>query len=116
MKQVEKKARANHGEVVFDLPTKIQIPGTKKIVSLRGVKPYTIERLTLLWLEREDAVRPQSSSDTMKDLCIEPYFAVKEALLYVLNNYWKIKFFFPFLSWWWGKVKGGADGSHHPGR
>ena len=106
MKQVEKKARANHGEVVFDLPTKIQIPGTKKIVSLRGVKPYTIERLTLLWLEREDAVRPQSSSDTMKDLCIEPYFAVKEALLYVLNNYWKIKFFFPFLSWWWGKVKG----------
>ena len=114
MKQVDKKARQNHAEVVFDLPTKIRIPGTKKTVSLRGVKPYTIERLTLLWLERDAESHPHSSSETLKSLCVEPYFAVKEALLYVLNDYWKIRLFFPFLSWWWGKIKGYTEEQMSP--
>ena len=106
MKQVDLQARQEYHEVVFDKPTIVAIPGTKKSVSLRGVKPYTLERLTQLWLERDEASAPSDSASTLKSMCIEPYFAVREALLFVLNGYWKIKFFYKPLCWWWGKVKG----------
>lgn len=106
MKQVDLQARKEYGEVVFDERTIVRIPGTKRKVSLRGVKPYTIERLTRLWLERDTASALEDSSTTLKHLCIEPYFAVKEALLFVLNGYWKILLFHRLMSWWWGKVIG----------
>ena len=106
MKQIDKNARIESAEIAFNIPTRINIPGTKKIVSLRGVKPYTIERLTQLWIERDASSELNSSAETLKSLCIEPYFSVKEALLFVLNGYWKIRLFHPILSWWWGKVKG----------
>ena len=106
MKQVDLKARKEYSEVAFNTPTFVPILGTKKTVALRGVKPYTMERLTQLWLERDATSAPSDSADTLKSLCTEPYFAVKEALLFVLNDYWKIRLFFPLLSWWWGKVRG----------
>ena len=67
-----------------------------------------MECLTNLWLER-DLAMPESSSDTLKSVCIDPYFAVKEALYFVLNSWWKITLFHRFLSFWWGKVKGYTD-------
>ena len=106
MKQVDYNARKEYGEVAFNTPTYVPIVGTRKKVALRGVKPYTMERLTQLWLERDAVSALHDSADTLKSLCVEPYFAVKEALLFVLNDYWKIRLFFPFLSWWWGKVRG----------
>lgn len=108
MKQPDKIARREYAEIVSDLPAKVTIPGTKKVVTITGTHPYTLERLTLLWVEREMNL-PESSSDTLKDACIDPYFAVREALLFVLNDYWKIKFFYKPLCWWWGKVKGYTD-------
>lgn len=108
MKQPNNISRNEYGEIVFDIPTKVTIPGTTKVVSLKGVHPYTLERLTQLWLKRDMAM-PESSSETLKDACIDPYFAVREALLFVLNDYWKIKFFYKPLCWWWGKVKGYTD-------
>lgn len=114
MKQADLKARQEYHEVVFDKPTMVAIPGTKKEVSLRGVKPYTLERLTQLWLERDESSAPNDSASTLKSLCVEPYFAVKEALLFVLNDYWKIRLFFPILSWWWGKVKGYTEEQMSP--
>ena len=108
MKRPDKKARRGYMEMVSDIPTKVTIPGTNKTVNMRGVHPYTLERLTHLWLERERAM-PDNSSDTLKDLCIDPYFAVREALLFVLNDYWKIRFFYKPMCWWWGKVKGYTD-------
>lgn len=109
MNQVDLQARQEYHEVVFDKPTRVSIPGTRKVVSLRGVKPYTLERLTQLWLERDLSSVPEDSASTLKSLCKEPYFTVKEALLFVLNDYWKIRLFHRFLSWWWGKVKGYTD-------
>jgi hypothetical protein len=109
MKQVDLQARKEYHEVVFDKPTIVAIPGTKKSVSLRGVKPYTLERLTQLWLERDTSSAPDDSASTLKSMCIEPYFAVKEALLFVLNDYWKIRLFHRIMSWWWGKIKGYTD-------
>ena len=94
--------------MLSDIPTRVTIPGTNKAVELTGVHPYTMEMLTHLWLEREMSVQ-DNSSDTLKDLCIDPYFAVREALLFVLNDYWKIKFLYKLKCWWWGKVKGYTD-------
>ena len=106
MKQADIDARREYDEIVNDIPTKVQIPGTKKTVSLRGVKPYTIERLTRLWIERDTNALPEDAASTLKSMCSEPYFAVKEALLFVLNDYWKIRLFHGIMSWWWGKMKG----------
>ena len=114
MKQADLQARQDYHEVVFDKPTIVAIPGTKKKVSLRGVKPYTLERLTRLWLERDEASAPSDSASTLKSMCVEPYFAVREALLFVLNDYWKIRLFYKPLCWWWGKVKGYTEEQMSP--
>ena len=109
MKQADINSRQRHGEVTEDTPTMVEIPGTKKKVSIRGVKPYTLERITRLWLERDSMAAPEDSASTLKSMCAEPYFAVKEALYFVLNDYWKIRLFHSIMSWWWGKVRGYTD-------
>ena len=109
MKQADINARQRLNEVADDIATEVQIPGTKKIVSLRGVKPYTLERITKLWIERDTMAIPEDSASTLKSMCAEPYFAVKEALYFVLNGYWKSRLFHRIMSWWWGKVKGYTD-------
>lgn len=101
--QPDKTARRENAQVLLGIPEKVTIPGTDKVVSISAIKPYTIERLTELWLERESM--PSDSSETLKSLCKEPYFAIKEALLFVLNDYFKIRFLMPFYLFWW-KVKG----------
>ena len=106
MKQADINARLAYDEVVEDTPSIVEIPGTKKIVKLRGVKPYTLERITRLWLKRDSMAIPEDSASTLKSMCSEPYFAVKEALYFVLNSWWKINLFHRFLTFWWGKVKG----------
>jgi hypothetical protein len=109
MKQADINARIGLNEVVEDTATIVEIPGTKKKVSLRGVKPYTMERITKLWLTRDSMAIPEDSASTLKSMCSEPYFAVKEALYFVLNSWWKINLFHRFLTFWWGKVKGYTD-------
>lgn len=109
MKQADISARQGLNEVTENTPTIVHIPGTKKKVSLRGVKPYTLERITKLWLERDTMAAPEDAASTLKSMCAEPYFAVKEALYFVLNSWWKINLFHRFLTFWWGKVKGYTD-------
>ena len=109
MKQADIRARQGLNEVTEDTPTIVRIPGTKKDVSLRGVKPYTQEKITKLWLERDSMAVPEDTASTLKSMCAEPYFAVKEALYFVLNSWWKINLFHKFLTFWWGKVKGYTD-------
>lgn len=109
MKQADVSARQGLNEVTENTPTIVHIPGTKKKVSIRGVKPYTLERITKLWLERDVMAAPEDSASTLKSMCSEPYFAVKEALYFVLNSWWKINLFHRFLTFWWGKVKGYTD-------
>lgn len=109
MKQADISARQGLNEVTEDTPAIVHIPGTKKKVSIRGVKPYTLERITKLWLERDTMAAPEDTASTLKSMCSEPYFAVKEALYFVLNGWWKINLFHKFLTFWWGKVKGYTD-------
>ena len=109
MKQADLKKRQALGEVSFDLPTEVQIPGTNKKVRIRGIKPYTLEKVTQLWLKRDSMAIPKDSASTLKSMCSEPYFAVQEALYFVLNDWMKINLFHRFLTFWWGKVKGYTD-------
>lgn len=106
MKQADIKARKGLDEIANDTPSYVRIPDTDKVVSLRGVKPYTLEKITQLWLERDSMAMPEDSASTLKSMCKEPYFTVREALYFVLNDWFKINLFHRFLTFWWGKVKG----------
>ena len=103
MKQPDMKARRAYHDIVEDLPTVVRIPGTRRSVKIRGMKPYTLERLTGLWLERDAASAPGDSAETLRSLCVEPYFSVREACLIVLNSYWKIRLLYPLMWRIWGR-------------
>lgn len=113
MKRPDIKARREYQDIVSDIPTRVTIPGTRRTVSLRGVKPYTLERLTRLWQKREIAAGDDSAS-VLRSMCAEPYFAVREAVLFTLNSYWKIRLLYRLKSWWWGKVRGYTDSQMLP--
>lgn len=84
------------------LPTRVQIPGTKRSVVLREMHPGTIEFITKIWIERDlAAAEIRKGSDVLKDLAKEPHFAFKEAAAYYLNNDIKLRLFWPFLWRWW---------------
>ena len=113
MKQVDISAQREYIEAMLNLPTEVAIIGTKRKVRIRGIKPYTIERLTRLWLERDMAVA-EDAAGTLKSLCIEPYFSVKEACLFVLNGYWGIKMLYPIMWRIWGKLRGYTEEQMQP--
>lgn len=116
MRQPDSKARREYfGGVVEDVPEKVRIPGTGKTVRVTGMKPYTMERLTRLWLEREDMeAAGEDSAEVTRSLCREPYFAAKEAALIVLNGYWRIRLLWPFLWRWWALVRGWTESQYTP--
>lgn len=113
MKQPISDARREYTDIVNDIPTTVAIPGTKKSVKVTGMKPYTIERLTELWCSRDMTIK-EDSSETLRDLCKEPYFAVKEACLFVLNGYWRIRLLFPLMWRIWGKLRGYTEAQMLP--
>lgn len=101
MKQPSLQARKEYDDIVNDSVTFVPIKGTKKKVRLHWIKPYTMERLTKVWLDRDlAAAKIEKGSDVLKDLCKEPYFAFQEAALMILNNDIKIRLFYP-LYWRW---------------
>lgn len=116
MNQPDIRARKEyHDTIVADKGTAVAVPGTKRKVRVRGMKPYTLERLTELWLEREDMETvKEDSAGAMRSLCREPYFAAKEAALIVLNGYWKIRLFWPILWRWWVLFRGWGEEQFTP--
>ena len=73
---------------------------------MRGVRPYTLERLTRLWLERDAAKAPEDAPETLKSLCTEPYMSVKEAVIFALNSWWKLHLIYPFKWRIWAYLRG----------
>lgn len=101
MKQPTLKERQEYMDIVENSATVVPIKGTKKSFKIRWMHPYTIERITRVWIERDLAsVEVKNGSDVAKDLCQEPYFAFKEAALMILNNDIKIRLFYWFY-WRW---------------
>jgi hypothetical protein len=89
------RSREELADIMDNAPTVVRIPGTRKRVRLRWIKPYTLERLTRVWLERENAAESvNSGAEVLKDMALEPYFAFKEAALMILNHDIKIRLFY----------------------
>lgn len=102
MKQPTLAQRAAYIDAESARPTKVQIPGTKRKITLRELHPGTIEKITQIWIERDLAsANIESGSEVLKDLAKEPYFAFKEAAAYYLNNDIKLRLFWPILWRWW---------------
>lgn len=101
MKQPDIQARKEYMDIVENSATVVPIIGTRRSVRLRWMKPYTMERLTKVWIERDLAsASVEKGSEVLKDLAKEPYFAFKEAALMILNHDLKIRFLYPFY-WRW---------------
>ena len=113
MKQPDKNARQALREITADEATTVAIAGTRRTVKVRGIKPYTIECLTKLWGEREMQI-PEDSSDTLKAVCIDPYFSVKCACTIVLNSYWKLRLLYPIKWRIWAFLRGYTEAQMEP--
>ena len=101
MKQPTLEQRKEYLDIVEDSVSVVPIKGTKRSVRLRWIKPYTMERITKVWLERDlAAAKIKDGSDVLKDLAVEPYFAFREAALMILNNDIKIRLFY-WIYWRW---------------
>ena len=95
MKQPSLQARKDYTDIERNSVSVVLIPGTRKSVRLRWMHPYTIERITQVWIERDMAsAEIKEGADVLKDLAKEPYFAFKEAALMILNNDIKIRLFY----------------------
>jgi hypothetical protein len=101
MKQPTLEQRKEYMDIVNDSVSIVPIKGTKKKYRIRWMKPYTMERITQVWIERELAsAQIKEGEDVLKDLCKEPYFAFKEAALMILNHDIKIRLFYG-IYWRW---------------
>lgn len=95
MKQPTLQERKEYNDIVNNVVSIVPIIGTKRSVKLRYLHPYTIEKMTEVWIERDLAsASVKSGAETLKDLCKEPYFVFKEAALIILNNDIKIRLFY----------------------
>lgn len=102
--EVSASARAAYADLVFDQAEIVPIRGTRRSVKIRGVRPYTLECLTRLWLEREGEEPAEDGMGTLQQLCQDPYFSIKQASLFVLNGYWSIRLFHWLVWRWWAYV------------
>ena len=99
MKQPTLESKKQYNDIVNDAPTIVRIG--KRTFKLHWLKPYTLERLTSVWLERDLASASiDEAKDVARDMLKEPYFAFKEAALMLLNHDIKIRLFYPVL-WRW---------------
>ena len=105
MKQPTLEQRQAYNDIVENSVTIVPIEGTKRSFKLRWLHPYTIERLTKVWIERDIAsAKVSKSAEALKDLAKEPYFAFKEAALMILNHDIKIRLFYG-LFWRWLSIR-----------
>lgn len=91
--------------IMTDKSTIVEIPRTKHKVSLGFIRDCTIDKVTELLLEREEQEeRAESADELMCSAAKHPYLNLKIAVCYVLNDYWKLRLFFPIVWRWWAYV------------
>ncbi len=91
--------------ILNDVPTVVEIPGTKHKVKLGFLRDCTVDKITSLLLEREDRdEQATNAEDLMRSSAKHPYLNLKIAVCYVLNDYWKLRLFFPLVWRWWAYV------------
>lgn len=80
-------------DVMEDSIDEVEIKGTGKIYKIGWLKKGTMRKMTSVALEK-------GKDDTLSS---------KTAALIILNNYWKIKFFYPALWRWFFYIKEYTD-------
>lgn len=108
MEQPDLLARLALDDIMGDRAEVVQIPRSRRKVRLTFVKNHTLECVTKLLLKKEELeenAKGEDSDALMRSAAKEPYFNTKLAALYVLNNVWKIRLFWPFLWRWWAFVR-----------
>ena len=80
-------------DVMEDSTTEVSIKGSKKTYRIGWMKKGTMRKISSVALEKDN-------DDTL---------SAKTASLILLNNYWKIKFFYPILWRWFFYVKEYTD-------
>ncbi len=104
-KQPSLAARQAVMSIMNDIPTEITIPGTKHKVKLSFLRDCTVDRVTRLLLEREEIEETAEDADKlMRSAAKHPYLNLKIAVCYVLNDYWKLRLWFPIVWRWWAYV------------
>lgn len=104
-KQPSLAARQAMMSIMNDIPTVITIPGTKHKVKLKFLRDCTVDKVTRLLLEREEAEeRAEGADELMRSAAKHPYLNLKIAVCYVLNDYWKLRLWFPIVWRWWAYV------------
>ena len=91
--------------ILNDRPTVVTIPGTRHKVKLGFLRDCTVDKVTELLLEREE--RDENAEDAeglMRSNAKHPYLNLKIAVCYALNDYWKLRLFFPLVWRWWAYV------------
>ena len=105
-RQPDLQARVEYLNMIEDTPEYVSIPGTRRRVKVTGIKPGTMNYLTRIWIERDIAsANVSNGAETLRDMCKEPLFAIKEACIIALNSYWKLKLLYPIVWRWWAYVR-----------
>lgn len=76
-----------------DTPLTVNIPNTKRSVKIGWIRTDTIRKITGLYLNKRTDSR------------YERQIGCRMAALGVLNGYWKIKLFYPFLWRWYYYIR-----------
>ena len=87
-----------------DSVTVIEIPRSKKKFKIGYIKPYAQERFTKLILEAEPK-EPNSELTALTDMSKRSSLVHRSAAMIILNNWYKIKLFYPILWRWMFYVK-----------
>lgn len=104
-KQPSLAARQAVMSILNDTPTKITIPGTRHKVKMGFLRDCTVDKVTRLLLEREEQEeKTNDAEEMMRSAAKHPYLNLKIAVCYVLNDYWKLRIWFPLVWRWWAYV------------
>ncbi len=104
-KQPSLAARQAVMSIMDDVPTVVAIPGSRHKVKLRFLRDCTVDKVTRLLLEREEVEeQAKGANELMRSAAKHPYLNLKIAACYVLNDYWKLRLFFPIVWRWWAYV------------
>ncbi len=91
--------------IMNDTSTVVEIPRTKHKVKMGFLRDCTVDKVTRLLLEREEQEENETSAEgLMKSAAKHPYLNLKIAVCYVLNDYWKLRLWFPLVWRWWAYV------------
>lgn len=103
--QLSLEARQAAMSILKDAPTVVEIPGTRHKVKVGFLRDCAVDKITELLLEREAQEEENEDGNAMlRSMAKHPYLNLKIAVCYVLNDYWKLRLFFPFVWRWWAYV------------